>query len=161
MSWGILDVASLERLLDIFTSKPGLEAKEVKLTGTDFVQDVLLDQACLSLGIYYIHTKPLLDALRREISARLITEEERNAMINRTSPTDPLFKHLANDLCHRRIKKEVIDIKAFEKWLGHGKKKDLQSAMTSIDQEHKKRREVFRLGKKGEPSETTTLSSSQ
>jgi hypothetical protein len=33
--------------------------------------------------------------------------------------------------------------------------------MASIDQEHKKRREVFRLGKKRETIETTTSSTSQ
>ncbi|KAH4962412.1 hypothetical protein HBI26_128010 [Parastagonospora nodorum] len=159
--FGNVDVESIERLLDIFTTKPGLEAKEVRLTGTNFLQDVLLYQACLSLGIYYVYTKPLLDALRREISARLITEEERNAIVNRTRLPDPLFKHIANDLCHRRIKKEFLDIKAFEKWLGHAKKKTLQSAMTSIDQEHEKRREVFRLGKKEELGKNMTLSTSR
>jgi hypothetical protein len=39
---GKVDQKSLERLLDIFTTKPGLKANEANLVGKDFVKDVLL-----------------------------------------------------------------------------------------------------------------------
>jgi hypothetical protein len=142
--FGNVDHGSVEKLLDIFTTKKGLEAKQISLIGTNFTQDVLLYQACLSLGIYYVHSKPLLNTPRAEISARLLTEEERNTVANRVPPTDPLLKHLANDLCHRRIKKQIPDIMEFEKLLGHNRKKKLQCTMVEIDQEHKKRREACR-----------------
>jgi hypothetical protein len=147
---GKVDQKSLERLLDIFTTKPGLKANEANLVGKDFVKDVLLYQACLSLGIYYAHVKPLLNAIRAEVSARLLTVEEMNTIVNRIPASDPLMKHLANDLCHRRFKKEIPDIVAFEKWLGYDSKKKLQKIMMEIDQEHKRRREAHNMRQKKE-----------
>lgn len=143
---GKVDRKSVQRLLNIFTTPYIVEATNITLVGKEFAQDVLLYQACLSLGIFHIHTKPLLDTLRAEISARLLSVEERNTIVNRIPPTDPLFKHLANDLCHRRFKKEIPEIADFERWLGFESRKKLQMMMVEIDQEHKKRREVIRGG---------------
>jgi hypothetical protein len=64
--------------------------------------------------------------------------DESNTIVNRIPATDPLMKHFANDLCYRRFRKEISDIVAFEKWLGHDSKKILQKIMMEIDQEHKK-----------------------
>lgn len=144
--YGKIDHKSIERLLDIFTTNNVVEAEKIKLTSTHFAQDILLYQACASLGIYYVHVKPLLSALRAETSARPLCVEEVNTILNRVPPTDPLFKHLANDLCHRRFKKEIPDIVAFEKWLGLPSKKVLQNAMVEIDRGHKIRREVYGNG---------------
>jgi hypothetical protein len=142
---GRVDLKSIEHLLDLFTTEKGLAATEIRLVGKKFVPNVLMYQACLSLGIYYAHVKPLLDAIRAEISARPLTFEEMNTIINRIPATDPLIKHLANNLCHRRIKRQIPNIEAFERWLGHDTKKKLQSEMMEIDQAHKKRREAFRM----------------
>lgn len=143
--YGKVDHKSVQRLLDLFTTEKSLEATELKLPSKNFVENILLYQACLSLGVYYVHVKPLLDGLRADISARSLSFEEMNTIINRVPASDPLIEHLANDLCHRRIKKQIHNIVAFEKWLGHDSKKKLQSEMVEIDQAHKKRREVHRL----------------
>jgi hypothetical protein len=137
---GKVDHKSIERLLDIFTTKQGIESSTIELVSKDFVQDVLLYQACTALGIYYVHVKPLLNALRAGISARLLKIEELSTIVNRVHANDPLFVHLANDLCYRRINKQIPDIEAFEKWLGHASKKHLQVRMVQIDQAHKMRR---------------------
>jgi hypothetical protein len=142
---GKVDIKSVERLLDIFTTGDGLKTTEIKLMGKKFVPNVLMYQACLSLGIYYVHIKPLLDAIRAEISARPLTFEEMNTIVNRVPTTDPLIMHLANDLCHRRIKKQISNIETFERWLGHDSKEKLQSEMVGIDQAHRKRRVAFRM----------------
>jgi hypothetical protein len=138
------DRKSIERLLDIFTTPALVDATEIKLISTSFVEDLLMYEACLSLGVYHAHIKPLLNALCAEISARLLTVEEMNTIANRAAPTDPLFKHLANSLCHRRFKKEIPDILAFERWLSYDKKMALKTMMMEIDQGHKKRRAQFK-----------------
>jgi hypothetical protein len=91
-----------------------------------------------------------LNAIRAEVSARLLTVEEMNTIINRIPAFDPLMKHLANDLCHRRFKNEIPDIVAFEKWHGYDSKKKLQKIMMEIDQEHKRRREAHNMRQKKE-----------
>ncbi|KAL6709372.1 hypothetical protein ACN47E_001779 [Coniothyrium glycines] len=139
------DRRSLDTLLDIFTTPHGLQAPGIKLTSNNFVQNLLMYQACQTLGVAYPHTKPLLNSLRAEISARLLTKEELNTILKRVRSPDPLFKHLANDLCHRRIKQNIPDIEAFEKWVGN--KKALQQAMVEIDQAHKRRRGVSKASK--------------
>ncbi|KAH8708534.1 hypothetical protein GQ44DRAFT_743117 [Phaeosphaeriaceae sp. PMI808] len=136
--FGKLDHESLKHLLHLFTTEEGLSTNDFKLTSNNFVKDVLIYQACLALGIYYSHTKPLLNALRAHITAETLTFDEMNTVINRVPSSDPLFKHLANTL------KEIEDIKKIEKWLGRYRRKELQSAMMGIDQENKKRCEVHR-----------------
>lgn len=136
----------VEHLLDLFTTEKILDVSAVKLSsGDDYIADVKMYQACLALGIHYTHTLPLLNALRAKITNHLLTFEEMNSIVERVRETDPLFKHLANSLCHRRFKKEIADIEAFEKWLDKPSKKTLQKAMVEIDQEHKKRREAHRV----------------
>jgi hypothetical protein len=138
--YGTVDHKSVKSLLDMFTTKAGLKVRQVKLGSRDLVKDVLTYQACLALGIYYTHTKPLLNLLSAEITNRLLTREEMDTIISRVPATDPLFKHLANSLCHRRFKKEIDDIVSFERWLGNDRRKVLQNAMIEIDQQHRKRR---------------------
>jgi hypothetical protein len=142
--YGTVDHKSVESLLNIFTTKGGLKFRQVKLGSSDLVKDVLTYQACLALGVYYTHTKPLLNLLCAEITNRLLKHEEMNTIIKRVPATDPLFKHLANSLCHRRFKKEIADVESFERWLGNDRRKGLQSAMAEIDQQHKKRREAVK-----------------
>jgi hypothetical protein len=138
---GKIDHESIERLLDIFTTEAVLETNVIKLVGKNFVKDVLLYQACLSLGIHHVHVKPLLKTLRAEVSTHPLSVEEMNTIVNRIPATDPLFKHLANDLCHRRFRKEIPDIVAFEEWLRYDSKMMLQKTMMEIDKEHKQRRQ--------------------
>ena len=143
--YGKVDKRSIETLLDMFTTTNCLTATEAKLATDSFVKNVLLYQACLSLGVIYHHIKPLLNVIRAEITARMLTTEKMNTIVKRVSPSDPLFKHLVNDLCHRRFKKHIPDVPAFEKWLGN--KKALQKMMVEIDQAHKKKREAIKLQK--------------
>ena len=145
--YGDVDRNSIEKILDTFTTEKGLEAETVTLTSNGLVKDVLLYQACLSLGITLHHTKPLLNAMRSEITARLLTTDELDTIVNRVPVTDLLAKHLASDLCHRRFEKEIPNIAAFEKWLGNKKRQGLQAAMMNIDQAHKKRRALINLRK--------------
>jgi hypothetical protein len=101
-------------------------------------------QASLALGIHYGHILPLLNALCSTISSRLLTTSELDNLTHRiSSATNPLFKHLANDLCHRRFKKEIPDIAKFEQWLSRKGKEGLKKAMMEIDQMHKTRREAL------------------
>lgn len=137
---GKVDQKSITKLLDLFTTEKMLDVSEITLSVGNFVKDLLTYQACLSLGIYYAHTLPLLNALRAQVSSRALTYEEKNTLVNRIPSSDPLFKHLANTLCHRRFKKKIPDIVAFEKWLGKDARKALQTVMVEIDQEHKRRR---------------------
>jgi hypothetical protein len=137
---GKVDHKSIERLLDIFTTNQGIERNTIELKSENFVQDILMYQACNALGIYYIHVKPLLNALRAEVSARSLKIEEMSTIANRVHANDPLLIHLANTLCYRRINKQIPDVEAFEKWLGHASRKHLQVRMVEIDQAHKMRR---------------------
>ncbi|KAI8936615.1 hypothetical protein NX059_007014 [Plenodomus lindquistii] len=138
--YGRVNSKSIEKLLDTFTTESLVEAKVIKLSSptTSFVEGVLTYQACLALGIVYHHTRPLLNSLCAQITTRILTIEEMSTVVNRCPPQDPLFRHLANSLCHRRFKKQILDIPAFEHWLS--KKPTLQKAMMEIDQAHKKRR---------------------
>lgn len=138
---GKVDINCIEVLLDTFTTEKGIETNAIKLTSSNFKENILMYQACLALGIMYDHTKPLLNALRAKVTSRLLSTEELNFILIRVPTTDPLLNHLANDLCHRRFKKIVPDIASFEKWLG--KKSVLQNAMMKIDQTYKKRRVVI------------------
>lgn len=52
---------------------------------------------------------------------------------HRVPPPDLLFRHLANDLYHRRYEKEISDVIATEKWLGKVSRKKLQKVMAEID----------------------------
>lgn len=140
-----LDRESIEQILDQFTTKQGLGSGNFKLTSDNLVKDILMYQACLALGVVYHHTKALLDNLRTEISANLLTKQEMNVITSRIRASDPLFKHLANELCHRRIKERIPDIIAFEKWLRN--QKSLQAAMMVIDQGHKSRRSMINQNK--------------
>jgi hypothetical protein len=100
-------------------------------------------QASLALGIHYGHILPLLNALCSTISSRLLTTSELDNLTHRiSSATNPLFKHLANDLCHRRFK-EIPDIAKFEQWLSRKGKEGLKKAMMEIDQMHKTRRQAL------------------
>lgn len=147
--YGKVDHESVNKILDVFTTNAILDASEkIDLATGDLKKDILLYQACLALGMYYVHTKSLLNAIRTEVSARALTYDEMNAIVYSVPTHDPLFKHLANALCHRRFKKEIEDMKAFEKWLGKDGKKKLQAEMRSIDQKHKKRREEMRAKEK-------------
>ncbi|KAF2850169.1 hypothetical protein T440DRAFT_518644 [Plenodomus tracheiphilus IPT5] len=137
--YGKVNQKSIEKLLDIFTTEKLVDTKDIKLVVPDmsFVDGVLLYQACLALGIVYHHTKPLLNFLCAQVTAHDLSPEEMSTIVNRCPPQDPLFRHLANKLCHRRFKKQIKDV-AFEHWLA--KKPTLQKAMSDIDQAHEKRR---------------------
>lgn len=142
---GKLDQKSIETLLDEFTTERLVEASKITLISGKFAGDVLMYQACTSLGVHYAHTNSLLNALRAEITCRVVTTEELNLIANRFSTADPLFKHLANNLCHRRFEGEILDVVVSERWLGN--KKALQRAMMAIDQAHKKRRQAVEMRK--------------
>ncbi|KAI0579439.1 carbonyl reductase family member 4-like [Pyrenophora tritici-repentis] len=73
--------------------------------------------------------------------------DEMNAVATRIPNSNPLLKHLANDLCHKRFKKEIPDIVDFEYWLSRNGKEGLKKQMIAIDQEHKKWREAAILRK--------------
>jgi hypothetical protein len=133
-----VDRKSIERLLDLLTTGCIVDARTIKLTSRSFFADVLMYQACLALGIDYTHTIPLTRALRAEITARLLTFDEMNAIVECVPATDPLFKHLAHNLWYRRFNREISDILAFEKWLGRYHKRELRSAMIEMDQEREK-----------------------
>ncbi|KAH9873266.1 hypothetical protein J1614_005664 [Plenodomus biglobosus] len=142
--YGKVNQYSVEKLLDIFTTEEIVHTKTIKLDlpSLSFVDGVLMYQACLTLGIIYHHTKPLLTSLCAQISDRELTTEEMSTIVNRCPPQDPLFRHLANSLCHLRFKKQILDVAAFEHWLG--KKPVLQKVMVGIDQAHKKRRAAIK-----------------
>ncbi|CBX91665.1 predicted protein [Plenodomus lingam JN3] len=142
--YGKINQESVERLLDILSTENLVDVKDIKLElpSMGFVEGVLMYQACLCLGVIYHHTKPLIDVLCAQVTDRLLTTEEMSTIVNRCPPQDPLFRHLANSLCHRRFKKQIPDVVAFEHWLG--KKPALQKAMSEIDQAHKKRRAAIK-----------------
>lgn len=79
------------------------------------VKDIATYQSCIALGIYYPHTKPLLNTLRAEITDHLLTDKEMSTIFSCIPSSDPLFKHLANSLCHRRYKKEIPNFVVVEK----------------------------------------------
>jgi hypothetical protein len=142
--YGKVDKNCIERLLDVFTTEQGLNADKINLVSGSLIKDILMYQACSALGIYSDHSKPLLNALRAQVSVRLLTFDEMNTIINRVRSTDPLFRHLANDLCHRRYKKRIADIPAFEQWLSKSSKRELKNMMMEIDQGKKRVRQANR-----------------
>jgi hypothetical protein len=159
---GNVNKECIERLLDIFTSKQGIEAENIELESTSFSNNVLMYQACSALRIHYSHTKPLLHALCEDISSRrlefetsdenadhlvkvaksgenfvsLLSKEKIDIIVNNVPPRDPLFKHLATHIRRCRDNKDIGDIKAFEEWLNN--KKTLQRSMVGINQGHKR-----------------------
>jgi hypothetical protein len=135
-----VDDKSIEHLLDLLTTQSVIDANGMKLESASLINNILMYQACIALGIHNDYVLPLLRKLKDEVSARLLTVDERNTIINRVRATDPLMKHLAHNLCYRRINKKIDDIKGFEEWLAHKNRKKLQEQMVVIDQVHKKRR---------------------
>jgi hypothetical protein len=129
--YGKVDQGRIEYLLDVLTTKNGLEATEIKLTTDNMVKDIATYQTSIALGIYFPHTKPLLNTLQAEITDHLLTGKEMSTIVNSIPSSDPLFKHLVNCLCHRRYKKEIPNIVAFEKWLGKNAQKMLQGVRGS------------------------------
>jgi hypothetical protein len=123
-----VDRKSIECLLDLLTTEYIIDARTIKLTSRSFFADVLMYQACLALGIDYTHTIPLTRALRAEITARLLNFDEMNVIVECVPATDPLFRHLARTVWHRRFNQEISDVVAFEKWLGRNHKIELRSA---------------------------------
>jgi hypothetical protein len=115
-------------------------AGTIILTSNNFMSDVLMYQACLALGIHYSHTIPLRYSLRAEITSRMLIFEEMNAVVERTPATDPLFKHLAHNLCHRRLDNDIGDLASFQDWLDCKSRAALRNLMAEIDEEHRKRR---------------------
>jgi hypothetical protein len=97
-------------------------------------------QAALCLGIHYTHTNALLNSLCATVTSRLLTVEELDIVVSHTATSDPLIKHIANDLCHRRFKKEISGNIVFVEWLGRKYNKGLKDLMTDIDEQHKNRR---------------------
>jgi hypothetical protein len=71
-------------------------------------------QSCITFGVYGEYVVPLLRKLKGQVSARLLSVEERNAIINRVGASDPLIEILARNLCNNRIKKKMADIKSLE-----------------------------------------------
>jgi hypothetical protein len=112
---------SIARALSICSTslppKKMIGAGTIKLASGIFLPDVLIYQACLAFGVYYSHTVPLLYSLRAEITSRVLAFEELDAVVERTPATDPIFKHLAQDLCHRRLKYDIGDFASFQNWL--------------------------------------------
>jgi len=139
-----VDTKCVERLLDSFTTQEGLNASTIKLTSRNFFNDILMYQACLAIGIHPNHVVPLRNALLAEITRRLLTFDEMNAIIDCVPVTDPLFKHLTLSLCNRRQEKRISNIATFEEWLGRDSKKALQTAMMEIDLEEKRRLNVHK-----------------
>jgi hypothetical protein len=69
--------------------------------------------SCITFGVYGEYVVSLLRKLKGQVSARLLSVEERNA-INRVGASDPLIEILAHNLCNNRIKKKMADIKSLE-----------------------------------------------
>jgi hypothetical protein len=139
---GHVDRQSVEGLLDIFTTSKLLEFDRINLRSDDLCKDILTYQACLALGIHYTHTIPLLNALRAVVSSRLLKTDELDVLATRLPASNPLIKHVANDLCHRRFKKQIPDIGEFERWLDGKSKEGLKKAMMEYDREHKNTRQA-------------------
>jgi hypothetical protein len=140
---GHIDRQSIEDLLDIFTTSKLLEFGPINLISDDLDKSLLTYQACLALGIHYTHTIPLLNALRAVASSRLLNTDELDILAARLPAPNPLIKHVANDLCHRRFKNQIPDIDEFGRWL-NGKSKDgLKKAMMECDREHKNTRQAI------------------
>jgi hypothetical protein len=141
--YGKLDLKCIETLLDIFTISTLLDLNDANLTTDSFDKNVLMYQAILALGIHYDHTLPLLNSLRSTISSRLLTTSELDSLTHRiSSSTHPLFKHLANDLCHRRFKRQIPDVSKFEQWLSRKGKEGLKKSMIEVDQKHRMHRQA-------------------
>ena len=101
------DERSIVRLLDVFTTSKLLRLDHVNLVSGNLRNDVLTYQACLVLGIHYTHSAPLLSALCAVVSSRFLSINELDMLVPRFSPTNPLIKHIAQDLCRRRYKKQI------------------------------------------------------
>lgn len=124
--------SSVERILDLFTTEKMIGAGTIILASNNFMSDVLMYQACLALGIHYSHTIPLQYSLRAEITSRMLTFEEMNAAVERTPVTDPLFKHPAHNLCHRR---PIGDLAPFQDLLDCKSRAASRNLMAEIDEE--------------------------
>jgi hypothetical protein len=141
--FGNVNVKCIKTLLDIFTTPALLDLQHPNFITDSFDQNVLIYQASLTLGIHYTHTAPFLNSLRDTISSRLLTTSELDTIVRRIpSPTNPLFKHLANDLCHRHFKKQIPDAAKFEQWLGCKGKAGLKKVMMEIDTKHPRHRQA-------------------
>jgi hypothetical protein len=109
-----VDHKSVERLLDLLTAQNDTEATETKLESDDLISNLLMYQSCITLSVYGDHVVPLLRKLECQVSARLLSVEERKTIINRVRASDPLIEVLAHNLYHNRIKKKIVDIKSLE-----------------------------------------------
>ncbi|KAH7082184.1 hypothetical protein FB567DRAFT_401240, partial [Paraphoma chrysanthemicola] len=136
------DHESVIELLNIFTTENVVNVDRINLASGNFDKDIMMYQACRELGIHYAHILPLLKALRGKVSARLMTFKELDSIVAHVRSTDALFKHLVNDLCYRRFKKRISDIKSFEKWLGKPENRELRKMMAEVDQARKRVREA-------------------
>lgn len=135
--YGGVNRESIEALLDIFTTEESVERKNINLTTNSFAKNLLMYQACLSLGILYYHTEPLRKALCAEITAGTPTVHELNTIANLIPSTDLLFKHHSNVMYHQGLRKEILDIAVFLEWLSN--KRVLLNAMVETDQQHMRR----------------------
>jgi len=137
------DERSIIRLLDVFTTSKLLRLDRVDLVSGNLRKDVLTYQACLALGIHYTHSAPLLSALCAVVSSRLLSINEFDMLVPRFSPTNPLIKHIAQELCRRRFKKQIPNLLEFENWLNGKGKEGLKKAMAACDKVHKMTRQVI------------------
>jgi hypothetical protein len=150
-------------VLDALTTFHGIGGNEVwgvQLAGRPFIEGVYVYQAGRFLGAGE-HVKHIAKHLRGSISEKIITYCELDTILKCVPASDALFKHVANDLAHRRYKKTIPDIEEFETFLET--RQALKKAMKKIDAENQVRRDALIEKKKkaGEKKGKTAVAEQQ
>jgi hypothetical protein len=138
-----VDISAVREVLDALTTFHGIggyEVSGVQLAGRPFIEGVYIYQAGRFLGAGE-HVKHIAKRLCVSISEKIIAYCELDTILKCVPASDGLFKHVANDLAHRRYKKTIPEIKEFETFLET--RQALKKAMEKIDAEHQVRREAL------------------
>ncbi|KAF2825037.1 hypothetical protein CC86DRAFT_295892, partial [Ophiobolus disseminans] len=116
-----VDRDTIGRLLDRLAIEQYPKTTTMTLTSCNFLNNVKMYQACLAFGLEYTHTLLRLNALRAEITARVLTFDKPDdavegidRVVTCIPVTNPLSKHLVNTLRHRYDKKEIPNVEAYK-----------------------------------------------
>lgn len=144
---GSVDTHALKLVLDALTTSYGIGGTNVwpVSLGRSFMESVYIYQAGHVIGAGK-HVEHIAKHLRFCISKNLPTYGELDTILKCVPTTDSLFKHLANDLAHRRHKNSIPDTKGFEAFLE--KRQVLKKEMEKIDARHQARLNALIVEKK-------------
>ena len=116
LPFGSVDKKALEHVIHWLKDVCSTANTYVIPHGRTFTQNVLIYKVCRVLGINS-NIGHILNAIRDEITTRLLEYKEIHAIVTNLTPSDPVFIHLAHNLTHKRYLKEIPDSECFQAYL--------------------------------------------